>query len=48
MADHVLDGLLASFRVQRVLDRLGCLDKVVDVDAGTVVQQSPEQTRNVE
>ena len=48
VADHVLDGLFAAFRVQRVLDRLGRLDEIVDVDARTVVQQSPEQARYVE
>ena len=47
MSDHVLDGLLASLRVQRVLDRLSRLDEVVDVDTGTVVEQSPEQARHV-
>ena len=48
MADHVLDGLLAPLRVQRVLDRLGRLDEVVDVDARPVVEQAPEQARHVE
>ena len=38
MSYHVLDRLLSSLRVQRVLDRLGRLDKVVDIDAGTVIQ----------
>jgi len=33
MSDHVLDGLVAALRVQRVLDRVGRLDEVVHVDA---------------
>ena len=48
VADHVLDGLLAALRVQRVLDRLGRFDEVVDVDARAIVEQAPEQTRHVE
>ena len=42
MADHVLDRLVASFRIQRVLDRLGCLDEVVHVDSGSVAAYAPD------
>ena len=41
MADHVLDRLVASFRIQRVLDRLGRLDEVVHVDTGSVAAYAP-------
>jgi len=47
MSNHVFDRLFSSLRVQSVLDRLGSLDEIVDVDAGTVIQQSPKQTRQV-
>jgi len=46
--DHVANRLLASFRVQCVLDRLRRLDKVVDVDAGTVAEDAPEHARHPE
>jgi len=46
--DHVLDRLLAALWVQRVLDGLGRLHHVVDVDAGAIVEQAPEQTRYME
>jgi len=48
MSNHVANGLLASLRVQCVLDRLGRLDQVVDVDAGTVAEDPPEHTRQPE
>lgn len=48
MSDHVLDGLLTSLGVERVLDRLGSVDQVVDVDTRPVVQRAPEQTWNME
>jgi len=46
MSNHVANRLFASLRVQRVLDRLGRLDEVVDVDAGTVAEDTPEHTRH--
>jgi len=46
VSDHVADCLLASFRVQRVLDRLGRLDEIVDVDAGTIAEDAPEHARH--
>jgi len=48
VADHVANGLLASLRVERVLDGLGCLDEVVDVDAGAVAEDTPEDARDAE
>ena len=46
MSDHVANGLLASLRVQRVLDRLCGLNEVVDVDAGSVAEDAPERGRH--
>ena len=37
VADHVLDGFLATLWVESVLDSLIGVDEVVDVDTGTVV-----------
>jgi len=48
VADHVLDGLVAPLRVQRVLDRVGRLDEVVHVDARPLDEQAPEDARQVE
>jgi len=41
MANHVLDGLVATFWVQRILDRLGRLDEVVDVDTRSLTEDLP-------
>jgi len=46
MPNHVANRLLSSFRVQRVLDRLGRLDEVVDVDTGTIAEEAPEHARH--
>lgn len=48
MSNHVPDRLLAAFRVERVLDGLGGLDEVVDVDAGPVAEHAPEHARHTE
>jgi len=48
VANHVLDRLLTPLRVECVLDRLGRLDEVVDVDARPVVEHAPEEARQVE
>ena len=48
VADHVLDRLVAAFRVQRVLDRLGRFHEVVDVDAGSVAAYPPDDAGKVE
>ena len=48
VSDHVLDGLVAPLRVQRVLDRVGRLDEIVDVDAGPLAEQTPEDARQIE
>ena len=46
MSNHVANRLLSSLWVQSVLDRLGRLDEVVDVDAGTVAEDAPEHARH--
>jgi len=46
MSDHITDRLLASLRIQRVLDRLRRFHEVVDVDAGTVAEDAPEHARH--
>jgi len=46
MSNHVADRLLASLRVQCVLDGLCRLDEVVDVDAGTIAEDAPEHARH--
>ena len=43
---HVTNRLLASLRIQRVLDRLRRFHEVVDVDARTVAEHSPEHARH--
>jgi len=48
MPDHVLDGLVAALRVQRVLDRVCRLDEVVDVDSRPLAEEPPEDARQVE
>jgi len=45
---RVLDGLLASLGVQRVLYSVGSLDEVVDVDAGPLAEHPPDEARSVE
>ena len=47
MPDHVLDSFVASFRVQRVLDRFGGFDEVVDVDAGAIRADAPNHAGHV-
>jgi len=42
MPDHVLDCLVAALRIQRVLDRVSCLDEVVDVDARPLAEHLPD------
>jgi len=48
MADHVLDGLVAALRIQSVLDRVGRLYEVVDVDAGPLAKHLPDDRRQIE
>ena len=48
MADHVLDRLVASFRIKGVLDRLGSFHEVVDVDSGSVAAYAPDDAGKVE
>ena len=48
MPDHVFNGLVAALRVQRVLDRVGRLHEVVNVDAGTFAEHLPDDRRQVE
>jgi len=48
MSDNILDGLGAALRIQRVLDRIGRLHEVVDVDAGPLAEQPPEDAWQVE
>ena len=47
MANHIFDGLVSPLWVEGILDGFRCLYQVVDIDARSIAEDSPEETRKI-